>query len=58
MMLSKRMTANRRDEKPEIQANRRMAKVIRLLQPAVFRLMIDSDLLLLLMDDLPVVVIL
>lgn len=32
------MTANNRDEKPEIQANRRMANVIRLLHPAVFRL--------------------
>lgn len=38
MMLSKRMTANSREEKPDIQASRRMANVIKLLQPAVFRL--------------------
>lgn len=38
IMLSKRMTANNREEKPEIQATSRMANVIKLLQPAVFRL--------------------
>lgn len=48
IILSKRMTANKRDEKPEIQANRRIAKVIKLLQPAVFRLIIANA-------DLPLV---
>lgn len=45
MMLSNRMTANRREEKPEIQASRSTANVISELQPAVFRLMpiVDED---------------
>lgn len=34
-MLSKRMTANRREANPEIHASRRIVKVIRELSPAV-----------------------
>lgn len=39
-MLSKRMTANRRDENPEIHASKSTANVIKLLQPAVLRFII------------------
>lgn len=40
MILSNRITANRRDANPEIHANINTAKVIKLLQPAAFRLII------------------
>lgn len=39
-MLSNRMTANSRDENPDSQANRSTANVIKLLQPAVFALIV------------------
>lgn len=37
------MTANSRDEKPEIHASKSIANVIKLLQPAVFRLITILD---------------
>lgn len=38
IILSKRITANRREANPEIHANSNTANVIKLLQPAVFLL--------------------
>lgn len=43
IMLSKRITANRRDENPDSQANTNTANVIRLLHPAVLLFITDLD---------------